>query len=96
MRNVHEEGPAPPRPRREPGRPSGATHLAKHEERPPVKATLPGTLAGVRGRARPQGGYSGLKFSLVAPQMGQVQEDGRASNLVPGLMSLSGSPAAGS
>lgn len=43
-----------------------------------------------------RGGYSGLKFSLVAPQMGQVQEAGRASHLVPGFTPLSGSPSAGS
>lgn len=40
--------------------------------------------------------YSGLKFSLEAPQMGQDQEAGTASHLVPGFTSLSGSPSAGS
>jgi hypothetical protein len=37
-----------------------------------------------------------LKLIFAAPQTGQTQLSGRSSNLVPGLMPLSGSPAAGS
>jgi hypothetical protein len=41
-------------------------------------------------------GYSASNWSLDAPQTGQTQLSGRSSNLVPGLIPLSGSPAAGS
>jgi len=78
------------------GRPSWGDAQGKTWGAPPVKAALPGCLARVCGRVPPLGGYSGLKFSLVAPQMGQVQEAGTASHLVPGFTSLSGSPSAGS
>lgn len=42
------------------------------------------------------GGHAFSNISFPTPQMGQTQSSGISSNLVPGAIPLSGSPAAGS
>ncbi len=68
----------------------------KTQGAPPCQGDAPGMIALRAVADAPPAYSSGLKLSLLAPQMGQVQEDGTASHLVPGFTSLSGSPSAGS